>query len=98
MRIAIAQLNGIVGDFPGNARRIIGAYREALDKGAELVVIRMDTPGGLDAAMRDIVKEILASPVPVVGYVAPSRARAAGLIAEPLMPPPPTRGSDPSTV
>lgn len=38
MRIGIAQLNGTVGDFPGNAKRIIGAYRQALDKGAELVV------------------------------------------------------------
>jgi NAD+ synthetase len=38
MRIAIAQLNGTVGDFPGNAKRIVGAYREALDQGAELVV------------------------------------------------------------
>ena len=38
MRIAIAQLNGTIGDFPGNAKRIIGAYREALDQGAELVV------------------------------------------------------------
>ena len=38
MRIGIAQINGTVGDFPGNAKRIIGAYREAVEKGAELVV------------------------------------------------------------
>lgn len=38
MRIGIAQINGVVGDFPGNAKRILAAYRECLEKGAELVV------------------------------------------------------------
>lgn len=55
--------------------------RRALDTAvrqqAALVVIRMDTPGGLDSAMRDIIKHIISSPVPVATYVSPSGARAA---------------------
>jgi len=39
MKIGIAQLNAVVGDFPGNAKRILAAYRECLEKGAELVIV-----------------------------------------------------------
>lgn len=55
-------------------RRNLG---DAADRAAPLVVLRMDTPGGLDSSMREIIGAILASPVPVATWVAPSGARAA---------------------
>ncbi|MFP5504701.1 MAG: nodulation protein NfeD, partial [Gammaproteobacteria bacterium] len=53
------------------------ALEHAAEDGARLVVLRMDTPGGLDSAMRGIIREISNSPVPVAGFVAPTGARAA---------------------
>ena len=49
----------------------------ASDDGANIVIIQLDTPGGLDLAMRSIIRAIIASPVPVAIYVAPPGARAA---------------------
>lgn len=62
---------------PISAEYVIGALQEAEDIDAELFVLRIDTPGGLDTSMRDIVQAFLASRVPVCLFVAPSGARAA---------------------
>ncbi len=71
----ILDLDGVVG--PATASYVTRGLHKAADQGAPLVILRMDTPGGLDTSMREIIQAILASPVPVVGYVAPSGARAA---------------------
>lgn len=67
-------LDGALG--VATAEFIISGIEEANDRGANLVIIRMDTPGGLVEPMRDIVQAILASNVPVATYVSPGGARA----------------------
>src|SRR3979409_414078 len=62
---------------PGTADFVRRAIERAATDGTELVVLRIDTPGGLDTSMREIIKSILASPVPVASFVAPGGARAA---------------------
>ncbi|MDD5099417.1 MAG: nodulation protein NfeD [Syntrophales bacterium] len=62
---------------PPVAEYILQSIGEAAKSGAEGIIIRLDTPGGLDLAMRDIAKGILNASVPVIVYVAPAGARAA---------------------
>ncbi len=62
---------------PGTSEYIAFGIEEAARKKAQLLVIRLDTPGGLVTSTRDIVKSIFGSDVPVAVYVAPGGARAA---------------------
>ncbi len=62
---------------PAVAGFVVRNLHKAASEGASLVIITVDTPGGVAESMRKIVQAILASPVPVVAYVSPAGARAA---------------------
>jgi len=74
-RVYLLEVDGPI--TPVMADYVARGIDEAARNGAEAVVIRLDTPGGLSSAMDDIVQDILQSPVPVIVYVAPEGARAA---------------------
>ena len=73
--VVVLTLEGAVS--PATADYMVRGIRKAADQGASVVVLQIDTPGGLDTSMRSVIKEILASPVPVAVFVGPSGARAA---------------------
>jgi membrane-bound serine protease (ClpP class) len=74
-RAVVLDIDGAIG--PAIADYVVRELRAATPSEVGVVVLRMNTPGGLDTSMRQIISAILASPVPVVTYVAPSGARAA---------------------
>lgn len=73
--VAVLTIKGSIG--PATADFIARGFAKAQQSGVQLLVLKLDTPGGLDSSMREIIQEILASPIPVVAYVAPEGARAA---------------------
>jgi membrane-bound serine protease (ClpP class) len=74
-QVVTLRIEGAIG--PASSDFITRGLAIARERNAGLVVLEMDTPGGLDTAMRVIIKNILASPIPVATYVSPEGARAA---------------------
>ncbi|MER8578127.1 nodulation protein NfeD [Mesorhizobium sp. M1423] len=69
------EIDGAIG--PASARQLEEALAVAADRNAQALILQMDTPGGLVTSMREMIAAILASPVPVIGYVAPAGGHAA---------------------
>src|SRR3982074_2853929 len=84
----MVEIDGAIG--PATSRHVKEALTAAGgERRADVVVLRLNTPGGLATSMREIIADVLGSSVPVIGYVAPSGAHAAGaatyiLYAQPI--------------
>ncbi len=73
--VHVAEIRGVIN--PLTAQYLDRVLDDAKARGAQLVVLKLDTPGGLDSSMREMIQDMLASPVPVAVYVTPAGARAA---------------------
>ena len=73
--VVVAPFRGVVG--PALVQWLTDALEQATELGAQLLILEIDTPGGLDVSSREIVQLIISAPLPVAVYVAPSGARAA---------------------
>ena len=71
----VVDLDGALGPATGDL--LIRSIDAAVAANAIAVIIRMDTPGGLDKAMRDVIQKILSAEIPVITFVSPDGARAA---------------------
>jgi membrane-bound serine protease (ClpP class) len=74
-QVFVSEVSGAIG--VATVRQLSRAIDQAKDEGAVALILRLDTPGGLVTATRELIKLIIASPVPIVVYVAPSGAQAA---------------------
>jgi len=73
--IYLLQLSGIIN--PITSQYVVGGIEDAEAEEAECLILQLDTPGGLDTSMRDIIKKMLNSTIPIIVYVSPSGGRAA---------------------
>jgi membrane-bound serine protease (ClpP class) len=73
--VGLLTIDGAIG--PASADYIVRGIERSAQNGDQLVILQMDTPGGLDTSMRSVIKAILTAPLPVATFVAPGGARAA---------------------